>query len=89
MLHARKDYNDRIQDADNKIPADEPVFMLRGQDKFAPVLLDIYAALVATVTSNSNPVVVNTKEHAISMREWQHAVKCKIADMDDADSVYR
>lgn len=31
MLHARKDY-DRIQDPDNHIPADEPVFLVRAQD---------------------------------------------------------
>ena len=31
MKHARSDY-DRIQDPDGKIPANEPVFLIRGQD---------------------------------------------------------
>ncbi len=31
MKHARADY-DRIQDPLNLIPADEPVFLIRGQD---------------------------------------------------------
>ena len=33
MIHARKDYTDRIQDKAKKIPAKEPVFLLRGQDE--------------------------------------------------------
>ena len=33
MIHARTDYQTRIQDSDNKIPADEPVFFIRAQDK--------------------------------------------------------
>ena len=32
MIHARDDYN-RIQDPAGKIPADEPVFLLRAQDE--------------------------------------------------------
>jgi len=31
MIHARRDY-DQIQDPDGKIPPDEPVFLVRGQD---------------------------------------------------------
>ena len=42
MIHARTDYN-RIQDPENKIPQDEPVFLLRGQDQFAPKLLQDWA----------------------------------------------
>jgi hypothetical protein len=32
MKHARSDYN-RIQDPEGKIPDDEPVFLIRGQDQ--------------------------------------------------------
>ena len=39
MRHAREDYNNRIVDLENKIPKDEPVFLLRGQDVLAPGLL--------------------------------------------------
>lgn len=42
MIHARKDYN-RIQDPENKIPENEPVFLLRGQDELAPDTLRQYA----------------------------------------------
>lgn len=43
MKHARKDY-DRIQDPSNKIPTDEPVFLLRAQDLSAPATLRFWAA---------------------------------------------
>lgn len=38
MRHARSDYN-RIQDPAGLIPEDEPVFLLRGQDKLAAKLV--------------------------------------------------
>ena len=38
MRHARPDYN-RFQDPENLIPQDEPVLLLRGQDKLAPKTL--------------------------------------------------
>lgn len=44
MLHAREDYN-RIQDPANKIPGDEPVVLLRAQDKLAIWPLKLYALL--------------------------------------------
>lgn len=42
MKHARADY-DRIQDPAGLIPEDEPVFLLRGQDIFAPQRLRDWA----------------------------------------------
>lgn len=42
MLHARDDY-ERIQDLKHLIPDDEPVFLLRGQDKIAWYVVRIYA----------------------------------------------
>ena len=41
MKHARNDY-DRIQDPAGLIPADEPVFLLRGQDKLAIKAMEAY-----------------------------------------------
>ena len=43
MLHAREDYN-RLQDPHGRIPFDEPVFLIRGQDPFAEATLEFYAA---------------------------------------------
>jgi len=42
LKHFRPDY-DRIQDPANLIPVDEPVFILRGQDKHAAQTLRYYA----------------------------------------------
>jgi hypothetical protein len=44
MLHARKDYQ-RIQDPKNLIPSDEPVFLMRAQDKLFITMLVIYRML--------------------------------------------
>ena len=44
MFHARKDYN-RIQDPENKIPEDEPVFLLRAQDIVAAEVVRYWAYL--------------------------------------------
>jgi hypothetical protein len=45
MIHARADYA-RIQDPAGKIPDDEPVFLLRGQDQHAAAAVRFYAELV-------------------------------------------
>lgn len=42
MHHLRLDYN-RIQDPEGKIGKDEPVFLIRGQDKCAPAAIRAYA----------------------------------------------
>jgi hypothetical protein len=46
MIHARADYQARIVDLKNEIPADEPVLLIRGQDQFASATLDCYIELV-------------------------------------------
>lgn len=45
MKHARPDY-DRIQDPAGLIPEDEPVFLLRAQDKYFDKMLRYYRKLV-------------------------------------------
>jgi hypothetical protein len=43
MKHARPDYQRRIVDLDGIIPDDEPVFLLRGQDRLAPEIITLWA----------------------------------------------
>lgn len=88
MKHARADY-DRIQDPENKIPENEPVFLLRGQDKFAPALLLRWASELRL--SGGNPEMARmVEEHAQLMIEWQKNVLVKIPDVDLLDpSFYR
>ncbi len=88
MLHARKDYNDRIQDSENKIPVREPVFLLRGQDLHAPMLLEKYAAVSENSANHDKVLVAAVREHAACMRAWQKDHLVKEADMDPADSCY-
>ena len=47
MKFERKDYQRRIVDLENVIPADEPVFLLRGQDIYAAKVIRVWASLVA------------------------------------------
>jgi hypothetical protein len=76
MKHARPDY-DRIQDPAGLIPDNEPVFLLRGQDKHAAKLLRWYAAAVEN--DNGDPAIVEaTRQQADAMDAWP---KHKAPDM--------
>lgn len=79
MKHAREDYN-RFQDPENKIPADEPVFLLRGQDKYADRAVNFYAKLVEK-NNGSKEIVEVARKTAGWMREWP---KHKEPDMVNA-----
>ncbi len=68
MIHAREDY-DHFQDPKGKIPADEPVFLLRGQDQHAPATLRFWADAVEA--SGGDPdIVVHTRAQADAMEAW-------------------
>lgn len=77
MIHARKDY-DRIQDPEGLIGEDEPVFLLRGKDEFAPPAIEAWAA-------NIEPYDRELAEHAYKwadkMREWQKENGTKTPDV--------
>jgi len=79
MKHARSDY-DRIQDPDGKIPEDEPVFLLRGQDIVAPFVVEEWA-LIAHSRGADDDIVQHAYEHARLMRQWQAEHGGKIPDM--------
>jgi len=80
MLHARKDYN-RIQDPENKIPENEPVFLLRGQDKFAPALLLRWASKLR-LEGGQPEMARMVEDHAQLMIEWQKN-KVKLPDINN------
>lgn len=54
----------------SKAADDEPLFVLRAQDKFAPVIIALWAA-VAEECGVSAEKVLDAKLCARSMREWQ------------------
>ena len=81
MKHAREDYN-RIQDPAALIAKDEPVFLIRGNDRVAPDVVDTWANLAEKVGANEN-IVMAARKHADLMRSWQAENGSKVPDMPD------
>jgi hypothetical protein len=79
MKHAREDYN-RIQDPENIIPADEPVFLLRGKDICAPTAIQAWADDAERHGAAKN-IVDAARNHAEVMKQWQADHECQIPDM--------
>ncbi len=79
MKHARDDYN-RIQDPEGKIPEDEPVFLIRGQDVAAPATLRAYALLAHERGANRD-IVDAVLDHVRLMEDWQRMAACKVPDL--------
>ena len=79
MKHAREDYN-RIQDPEGKIPEDEPVFLLRGQDPAAATAVRIYA-LLARDQGSSHDLVMKAHEQAEEMEKWANGHGKDCADL--------
>lgn len=86
MKHARDDYN-RIQDPAGLIPEDEPVFLLRGQDVFAPQALRAYANYIEGYapddhTMRDKKAIVDLTRHwAEQMEAWQAERHRKLPDL--------
>lgn len=79
MKHARDDYA-RIQDPKGLIPDDEPVFLLRGQDKCAPAAVDAWIRQ-ASYNGASPAIILAAAAQRNRMVEWQSTVKVKTPDM--------
>lgn len=80
MKFGRDDYNRRIVDLENKIPEDEPVFLLRAQDKLSPRLLLMWATELRLKGGDPN-MAREAEDHAQAMIQWQNEHKCKTPDM--------
>lgn len=78
MKFTRDDYNKRIVDKARKIPEDEPVFLLRAQDKYAPSTLRFYAKLLEE--DGNIEMAEELRAHARNMIVWQKSVKVKAPD---------
>ena len=82
MKHARKDYN-RIQDPAGLIPVDEPVFLIRGQDRAAPGAVEAWANLAEAIGAD-HEIIDAARRQAKLMREYQASVESKVPDMPSA-----
>ena len=69
MIHARKDYN-RIQDPAQKIPEDEPVFLLRAQDRTAAEVLRFWIALNKMLYDHDPKAVQLAEKHLERFEAW-------------------
>ena len=83
MIHAREDYN-RIQDPMHKIPKDEPVFLIRAQDKVSAAAVRAWGEL-NEVADGSRELTDAAYDHAFLMEEWQENNGCKPADLPDVN----
>lgn len=79
MKHARDDYN-RIQDPEGKIPQDEPVFLLRGQDTIAPAAVEAWAALAESAGADAD-IIKSARVQAGEMRQWGRDHGDKVPDL--------
>ena len=68
MKHARSDYA-RIQDPAGKIPAGEPVFLIRGQDPHAAQTLRFHADQIETSGGDAK-IVEAVRRQADAMEAW-------------------
>lgn len=73
MKFTRADYNERIIDLERKIPEDEPVFLLRAQDVYAPSTLRHYAQLLEE--GGNVEMAEELRAHARQMLVWQKSVR--------------
>lgn len=69
MKHARSDYQDRVVDLAKMIPADEPVVLLRAQDKCAlPALYEYIARLYAVGADQA--FISMMERHVHAFQDW-------------------
>ncbi len=81
MKHARKDY-DRIQDPLDRIPYEEPVFLLRGQDYCALEAMDAW--IVAAIERGASEELVQAaREQKQAMIDWQSTHGGKVPDLPE------
>ncbi len=87
MLHAREDYNRRIQDNANLIPKDEPVFLLRAQDTCALMTLQSYLETVEGSREPDPSIVLGVRRQINRFLTWRKEHGSKMPDMKAEDVV--
>jgi len=71
MKHARPDYN-RIQDPAHKIPENEPVFLLRAQDRTAASTLQFWILANEALSDRDDKAISMAKRHLAKMKKWPY-----------------
>lgn len=78
MGFGRDDYDQRTPFGD--IPADEPVFVIRGRDVAGPDTLRAYA-MAASKAGAARRLVLSVERHASAMEEYQLRHGSKVPDL--------
>ena len=68
MIHEDKRYNVPSGYLEDIIPEDEPVFLIRGKDKFARGIIHLWIALNEDKMTPKK--IMSLKAHAERMRKW-------------------
>ena len=63
-----------------KAADDEPIFVLRAKDQFAPILVRMWCLLLQAVCGHNSQKRMEALELAGQMEEWQKKNGCKIPD---------
>lgn len=85
MLHAREDYQDRIQDSAGLIPEDEPVLIIRGQDLAAVPAARAWCQTADDLGADPR-LVQQVEDHIGRIEEWQQTHNAKVPDLPAAVS---
>lgn len=80
MKFSRSDYNNRIVDLENKIPEDEPCFLLRANDILAPKLLLTWA-MELRLQGGDPKMAAEAEDWAQQMLTWQKSHDVKLPNM--------
>jgi hypothetical protein len=80
MIHLLEQDN-RIQDPAKIIPEDEPVFLIRAQDKYASRILRVYANLLMQDGEHKAAELVN--QHADRMDRWPKKVMSDVVSRSE------
>lgn len=77
MIHQREDYND-IQKLDEKIPKDEPVFLLRAQDELSVPTIEHYISLRRSHYDASDEMATELEVFLSKVRAWTKKKKADV-----------
>jgi hypothetical protein len=80
MIHARRDYNERIQDSAHLIPEDCPVFLIIAKDQVSADAVRNWAHL-HRVNGGSDTAFTLAMAHADRMEQWGKVHGTKGADV--------
>lgn len=84
VRHARPDYDERIQDSAGLIPDDEPVLLIRGQDRCALAAAAEWCRTARKMGASATLIRI-VENHADRIAAWQVVHGSKVPDLPAPD----